>query len=48
MLKGQVLLLEEADNRMVMLDRNNAESILMELLKGDSDCVPVLNNLGHM
>ena len=33
---------------MEMLDINNAESILIELLEGDSDCVPVLNNLGHM
>jgi len=40
--------LEEAENHMEMLDINNAESILMELLEGDSDCVPVLNNLGHM
>ena len=40
--------LEEAENLMEMLDINNAESILMELLEGDSDCVPVLNNLGHM
>ena len=40
--------LEEAENLMEMLDINNAESILLELLEGDSDCVPVLNNLGHM
>ena len=31
-----------------MLDIDNAESILLELLEEDSDCVPVLNNLGHM
>ena len=40
--------LEEAENLMEMLDINNAESILIELLEEDSDCVPVLNNLGHM
>ena len=40
--------LEEAENLMEMLDINNAESILIELLGEDSDCVPVLNNLGHM
>jgi len=44
----QLQRLEEAENRMEMLDINNAESILMELLEQDSDCVPVLNNLGHM
>jgi tetratricopeptide (TPR) repeat protein len=44
----QLQRLEEAENLMEMLDINNAESILMELLEGDSDCVPVLNNLGHM
>jgi tetratricopeptide (TPR) repeat protein len=33
---------------MEMLDIDNAESILLELLEDDSDCVPVLNNLGHM
>lgn len=40
--------LEEAESRMEMLDIDNAESILLELLEEDSDCVPVLNNLGHM
>ena len=44
----QLQRLEEAENHMEVLDINNAESILMELLEGDSDCVPVLNNLGHM
>ena len=33
---------------MEMLDIDKAESILLELLEEDSDCVPVLNNLGHM
>ena len=33
---------------MEMLDIDNAESILLELLGEDSNCVPVLNNLGHM
>ena len=40
--------LEEAESRMEMLDIDKAESILLELLEEDSDCVPVLNNLGHM
>ena len=33
---------------MEMLDINRAESILLALLEEVSDCVPVLNNLGHM
>ena len=33
---------------MEMLDINRAESILLALLEEDSDCVPVLINLGHM
>ena len=40
--------LEEAESRMEMLDIDNAESILLELLGEDSNCIPVLNNLGHM
>jgi len=44
----QLRLLEEAEERMEMLDINRAESILMALLEQDSDCIPVLNNLGHM
>ena len=44
----QLRLLEEAEVCMEMLDINRAESILLALLEEDSDCVPVLNNLGHM
>ena len=44
----QLKLLEEAEECMEMLDINRAESILLALLEDDSDCVPVLNNLGHM
>ena len=33
---------------MEMIDINRAESILMSMLEEDADCVPVLNNLGHM
>jgi len=33
---------------MEMIDINKAESILMSMLEEDADCVPVLNNLGHM
>ncbi len=31
-----------------MLAIDRAEEILMELLEEDSECIPVLNNLGHM
>ena len=44
----QLRLLEEAEGCMEMLDINRAESMLLALLEEDSDCVPVLNNLGHM
>ena len=31
-----------------MLAIDRAEGILLELLEEDSECIPVLNNLGHM
>ena len=31
-----------------MMEINRAESILLELLDEDSNCVPVLNNLAHL
>jgi len=40
--------LEEAEECMEMLDIDKAEGILLEMLGENSDCVPVLNNLGHM
>ena len=40
--------LEEAEECMEMLDIDKAEGILLEMLDENSDCVPVLNNLGHM
>ena len=40
--------LEQAEQCMEMIDINKAESILMSMLEEDADCVPVLNNLGHM
>ncbi|DAC37160.1 MAG: hypothetical protein CMA96_04450 [Euryarchaeota archaeon] len=40
--------LEEAEECMEMLDIDKAEKILLDLLEGDSECVPVLNNLAHM
>ena len=40
--------LEQAEQCMEMIDINKAEAILMSMLEEDADCVPVLNNLGHM
>ena len=40
--------LAQAEQCMEMIDINKAESILMSMLEEDADCVPVLNNLGHM
>ena len=33
---------------MEMLDIDKAEEILLEMLEEDINCIPVLNNLGHM
>ena len=44
----QLNLLEEAEEYMEMLDIDKAESILLEMLEEDSNCIPVLNNLAHM
>ena len=33
---------------MEMLDLDKAEEILLEMLEEDVNCIPVLNNLGHM
>ena len=40
--------LEEAEESMEMLDLDKAEEILLEMLEEDINCIPVLNNLGHM
>lgn len=40
--------LEEAEESMEMLDLDKAEEILLEMLEEDVNCIPVLNNLGHM
>ncbi len=33
---------------MEMLDIDKAEEILLKMLEEDVNCIPVLNNLGHM
>lgn len=44
----QISKLDEAEDKMEMMDITGAEAILLGLLEGDGKCVPVLNNLAHM
>ena len=44
----QIASLDEAEGRMEVLDISGAEEILLRMLKEHPNCVPVLNNLGHM
>tara|TARA_Y100001970_G_scaffold227773_1_gene281929 strand:+ start:1869 stop:2174 length:306 start_codon:yes stop_codon:yes gene_type:complete len=46
--KEQLNRLEEAEESMEMLDIDKAEEILLKMLEEDVNCIPVLNNLGHM
>ena len=39
--------MDEAEEYMEMLDIDKAEEILLSMLEEDSNCIPVLNNLGH-
>lgn len=45
---NQIARLDEAEDKMEMMDITGAEKILLALLEEDSRCVPVLNNLAHM
>ena len=42
----QINMLDEAESHMELMRINDAESILMSMLEDDSECIPVLNNLG--
>tara|TARA_B100000029_G_scaffold112960_1_gene105152 strand:+ start:856 stop:1323 length:468 start_codon:yes stop_codon:yes gene_type:complete len=44
----QIANLDEAEDKMEMMDINGAEEILLAMLEDDANCVPVLNNLAHM
>lgn len=44
----QISKLDEAEDKMEMMDITGAEAILLGLLEEDARCVPVLNNLAHM
>ena len=44
----QINMLDEAESHMELMRINDAENILMSMLEDDSECIPVLNNLGHL
>ncbi|HJM55533.1 MAG TPA: tetratricopeptide repeat protein [Poseidonia sp.] len=44
----QLLELDEAEELMIKGALGAAEKILLSMLKGDEECVPVLSNLGHL
>lgn len=46
--QDQLNRLEEAEERMEMLEIDKAEEVLLAMLEEDANCIPVLNNLGHM
>ena len=44
----QIEKLEQAENKMESMEITESESILLGLLEGDGNCIPVLNILGHL
>ena len=40
--------LDEAEDLMLKNDLGAAERLLLEMLKEDEECIPVLSNLGHL
>ncbi len=44
----QLAQLEEAETLMERMDLSGAEEILLAMLVGAEDCVPVLSNLGYL
>ena len=44
----QLQQLDEAEDLMLKGSLGKAEKILLSMLKDDSECIPVLSNLGHM
>ena len=45
---SQLADLEEAEEMMLKNDLGNAEDLLLSMLEDDSECIPVLSNLGHL
>ena len=46
--ESQLQRLEDAEEMMLKNDLGNAETLLLEMLEEDNDCIPVLSNLGHL
>jgi len=44
----QIQKLEEAEDKMESMEITESEAILLSLLDGDKNCIPVLNILGHL
>jgi len=44
----QINQLDQAEHMMETMQLNEAEKILNEMLKESPDCIPALNNLGHL
>ena len=40
--------LDEAEELMLKNDLGAAERLLLSMLEGDEECIPVLSNLGHL
>ena len=45
---SQLADLEDAEEMMLKNDLGNAEDLLLSMLEDDSECIPVLSNLGHL
>tara|TARA_B100000959_G_scaffold283045_2_gene350965 strand:- start:4048 stop:4329 length:282 start_codon:yes stop_codon:yes gene_type:complete len=44
----QIACLDQAEELMLLMQINDAESLLLSMVAEDPDCIPVLNNLGHL
>ena len=44
----QIAGLNQAEELMLLMQINDAESLLLSMVAEDPDCIPVLNNLGHL
>ena len=44
----QIASLDQAEELMLLMQISDAESLLLSMVDEDPDCIPVLNNLGHL
>ena len=44
----QIASLDQAEELMLLMQISDAESLLLSMVADDPDCIPVLNNLGHL